>query len=85
MKGKICQWKDDKGFGFIDPDDGSEEVFFHVSSVKTNARRPMVGDAVVYELVRDPKKGLKAEGVVIAGVKKGPNLTSKKRTGIFRF
>jgi cold shock CspA family protein len=28
MKGIIDQWIDDKGFGFIKPDDGSEKIFF---------------------------------------------------------
>lgn len=68
MNGKISQWKDDKGFGFIQPDDGSEKVFFHISSVKTNARRPQVGDAVVYEATRDSQQRLKAKGVVIENV-----------------
>ena len=36
MKGKIEQWIDDKGFGFIKPDNGSGKMFFHISSVKTN-------------------------------------------------
>ena len=28
MKGKIVQWNDEKGFGFITNDDLSERVFF---------------------------------------------------------
>ena len=81
MKGKISQWKDDKGFGFIQPDDGSEKLFFHVSSVKTNARRPQVGDSVLYDPMRDSQHRLKAKCVVIEGVSKGPNSLQKKRQG----
>ena len=79
MKGKVTQWKDDKGFGFIQPDDGSEKLFFHVSSVKTNARRPQVGDQVLYEAMRDSQKRLKAKGVVIEGVQKKSLTSSGKR------
>ena len=79
MKGKVTQWKDDKGFGFIQPDDGSEKIFFHVSSVKTNARRPQVGDQVLYEAMRDSQKRLKAKGVVIEGVQKSSFTSSGKR------
>ena len=68
MKGKITQWKYDKGFGFISPDDNSEKVFFHVSVVKPGARRPLVGDVVVYEAIRDSQDRLKARGVAIEGV-----------------
>lgn len=79
MKGKIIQWKDDKGFGFIQPDDGSDTVFFHVSSIKTNARRPQVGDQVLYEAMRDSQQRLQAKGVVIEGVQKSSGTYSVKR------
>jgi cold shock CspA family protein len=28
MKGKISQWNDEKGFGFIVSDDGTKKIFF---------------------------------------------------------
>jgi cold shock CspA family protein len=68
MKGKITQWKDDKGFGFIVPEIGGEKLFFHISSIKNQARRPQVGDAIVYDAVRDAQGRLKAKGVVIEGI-----------------
>lgn len=77
MKGKIYQWKDDRGFGFIEPEDGSEKVFFHISVVKTNARRPRVGDSVRFEPVRDGNQKRKARGVVIEGVPQGTQKTYK--------
>lgn len=79
MKGKVTQWKDDKGFGFIQPDNGSEKIFFHVSSVKTNARRPQVGDQVLYESMRDSQQRLKAKGVIIEGVQKSSRTSSGSR------
>jgi|GEM_PF-586108 len=69
MKGKITQWKDDKGFGFIQPDNGTEKLFFHISSVKTNARRPQLGDRVLYEITRDSQQRLRAKDIVIESVK----------------
>lgn len=79
MKGKVTQWKDDKGFGFIQPDDGSEKIFFHVSSVKTNARRPQVGDQVLYETMRDSQQRLKAKGVIIEGIQESSRTSSGGR------
>jgi cold shock CspA family protein len=35
MKGKISQWNDEKGFGFILSEDGVQKVFFHISSSKS--------------------------------------------------
>jgi cold shock CspA family protein len=67
MKGKITQWKDDKGFGFIISEDDQEKLFFHISTVKTQGRRPQVGDVVLYESMRDSQGRLKAKSVVIEG------------------
>ncbi|MEQ8755647.1 MAG: cold shock domain-containing protein [Coleofasciculus sp. G1-WW12-02] len=30
-KGRLKTWKDDRGFGFIKPDDSSQDVFLHIS------------------------------------------------------
>lgn len=68
MRGKISHWKNDKGFGFILPDNGTEKIFFHISSVKTRDRRPQVGDFVLYESMRDSLNRIKAKAVVIEGV-----------------
>ena len=68
MRGKISQWHDDKGFGFIVSDDGAEKVFFHISSLKASSRRPQVGDNVVYESMLDAKQRVQAKAVVIEGL-----------------
>lgn len=79
MKGKIDQWNDDKGFGFIRPDNGSEKIFFHISSVKTNSRRPQIGDIVLFDSIRDTQQRLKAKSVVIEGATKAGNQISKSK------
>lgn len=73
MRGKINQWKDEKGFGFIVPDDGKEKVFFHISAVKNKARRPQVGDVVNYDTTRDSQNRLKALAVSIEGISTSSN------------
>lgn len=78
MNGKIIQWKDDKGFGFIAPDDGSEKVFFHISSVKSEVRRPKIGDIVIYEATFDSQHRLKAKGVAIQGIISQPSHKKSK-------
>lgn len=49
-KGELTVWKDDRGFGFIKPDDGGLEVFLHITAFKDVNRRPQVGDVIHYQL-----------------------------------
>ena len=54
--GKIKMFNEDKGFGFIKPDDGSNDVFFHVSALR-EGDEITVGKAVTFETGVDPKSG----------------------------
>ena len=47
-----------KGYGFIQPEDGSKDVFVHISAVE-RAGMPMLqeGQKVTYEEQRDAKRG----------------------------
>jgi cold shock protein len=54
--GKIKMFNDEKGFGFIKPDDGGVDVFFHVSALREGDE--IVRDkAVSFEMGVDPKSG----------------------------
>lgn len=47
-----------KGYGFIQPDDGSQDVFIHISAVdRAGIARPAEGQKLSYDLQREPKKG----------------------------
>jgi CspA family cold shock protein len=54
--GKIKMFNEDKGFGFIKPDDGGVDVFFHVSGLR-EGDEITVGKAVNFEVGTDPKSG----------------------------
>ncbi|MFT0533738.1 DUF1294 domain-containing protein [Castellaniella hirudinis] len=49
-QGRITTWKDDRGFGFITPSDGGEQVFVHINSFLSRMRRPAENETVTYEL-----------------------------------
>lgn len=63
FQGKVINWNDDKGFGFVEPNGGTERAFVHIKSFRPGSRRPVNGDLIIYELVRENKNRYKAENI----------------------
>ncbi len=61
IEGTVKFFNDTKGFGFIAPEDGSKDVFVHVSGLEDDIRE---GDKVSFE-VEETKKGPSAVNVRI--------------------
>jgi uncharacterized membrane protein YsdA (DUF1294 family)/cold shock CspA family protein len=67
--GKLTKWKDERGFGFIQPVDGSQEVFLHISEVKDATRRPQENDTIYYHCVVDSDGKVRACNAFILGAR----------------
>ncbi|QDF98994.1 hypothetical protein CJ010_21875 [Azoarcus sp. DD4] len=50
LQGRITEWNDDRGFGFVVTHGSAERHFFHISDLRGSADRPAVGRIVSYEL-----------------------------------
>ncbi|MCU8056794.1 excalibur calcium-binding domain-containing protein [Shewanella sp. SM34] len=49
-RGVLVRWNDEKGFGFIQPEkNAAQDVFIHISVLKKMARKPIVGDSILYQ------------------------------------
>ncbi|WP_423599578.1 DUF1294 domain-containing protein [Roseateles sp. MS654] len=49
VEGRIVQWDDAKGYGFIAPSDGGPKRFVHISAFGLRPRRPFIGERVSYQ------------------------------------
>ena len=66
-KGKLANWKDEKGFGFIAPASGGKQVFVHIKSFVNRQRRPIGNERLTYEVKTDVDGREQAENVLFYG------------------
>ncbi|SDE14670.1 cold-shock DNA-binding protein family [Bradyrhizobium brasilense] len=56
--GTVKWFNGQKGFGFIQPNDGSKDVFVHISAVERAGLSGLAeGQAVTFEIANDRKTG----------------------------
>ncbi|HTU15396.1 MAG: cold-shock protein [Thermoleophilia bacterium] len=61
--GTVKWFSDEKGFGFITPDDGSKDVFVHHSAIQADGFRTLAEGAKVSYEAEDGPKGPAAASV----------------------
>jgi cold shock CspA family protein len=82
LKGRLSRWNDEKGFGFIGPDDGGRDVFIHISALRKMVRRPVKGDVISFEVHVDNSGKKRAVNASIEGVASIRTSHKKPRTNI---
>jgi CspA family cold shock protein len=56
--GSVKWFNGQKGFGFIQPDDGGKDVFVHISAVERAGMRDLnEGQKISYDVVADKRTG----------------------------
>ncbi len=63
-EGKLTDWNDDKGFGFISPTAAGPRVFVHISAFPRGSRRPRVNESISYHVNRDSQNRLRGQKVL---------------------
>lgn len=74
--GEVVRWDNDRGFGFISPDNGSSNVFVHISDLAPGSTRPRVGDRVDFSLERDERGRMHATRVMVAAAPDADDLAA---------
>lgn len=61
--GTVKWFNETKGYGFIQPDDGSKDVFVHISAVERAGLRNLIeGQKISYEIESDRRTGKQSAG-----------------------
>lgn len=67
MTGTVKWFNETKGFGFITPDGGGNDIFCHHSAIQSSGLRTLKeGEAVEFE-IKEGKKGPEADNVKVVG------------------
>lgn len=75
--GTVKWFSNAKGYGFIAPDEGGDDIFAHFSAIDMDGYKSLrQGQKVLYDVNQGPK-GLLASGIKIANV---PEAKSKNST-----
>src|SRR5262245_36906444 len=80
--GRLSEWNDDKGYGFVVSNGGGDRAFVHVRAFEGAGRRPAQGDLLSFETQRDAKGRTNAVRVRFAGRKAAT--ATKAKGGGFR-
>ncbi len=79
QNGQLIRWKDDRGFGFIQPVGGSQNVFLHISEIKASTRRPQVGDTIYYYVVNKDGKVCASNAFILGASNKANSLAQSQK------
>lgn len=63
IDGTLAKWNDDRGFGFIAPTLGGQEIFVHISAFPRDGQRPRVGEPLSFEIETDKDDKKRARAV----------------------
>lgn len=70
--GRISDWRDDRGFGFVAPYPGGPRSFVHLKAFARGSRRPVEGDLISYRTGLDERGRSRAIEARFAGQRTPP-------------
>ena len=78
-KGQVKWFNNAKGYGFILPDEGGEDLFAHFSSINMDGYKSLkAGDSVEFEVLEGPK-GIHAINIKTTGSEPQADIKNNER------
>ena len=81
FEGTLQSWNDERGFGFIDADQGGEPVFVHIKAFGTGAPRPAPQQRVSFEVELGPQGKKRARNVQTLRTSQPANRNTQRAPG----
>ena len=77
--GTLTKWNDDRGFGFITPNQAGDEIFVHISAFPRDGVRQTIGEVISFEhTVSEGKiRAVKVQRALVKGTKTTSVKTTK--------
>ena len=69
LQGRIIEWNDERGFGFVVQNGASARMFLHVSAFRKKVDRPLLGSLITYEIRQDENGRPRAANAELVGTK----------------
>lgn len=89
IEGTLSKWNDERGFGFITPAQGGQDIFVHVSAFPKDGIRPTIGEKLSFEIETDNQGKKRAKYLicperraVARPVRKNTRSPRKERPGL---
>ncbi|ENW29100.1 DUF1294 domain-containing protein [Acinetobacter lwoffii] len=77
-QGRLVEWFDDQGYGFIQPSDPAKDrVFLHIKDFAKPGPRPIVGCALDYLVILDERGRYRAQQVMYLKASQAKSLQAK--------
>jgi cold shock CspA family protein len=90
IDGTLSKWNDERGFGFITPSQGGQEIFVHVSAFPKDGVRPTIGEKLSFEIETDSQGKKRAKNLMCPErrpparpVRQPARSNRKERPGLF--
>src|SRR5688572_27250816 len=82
--GTLTKWNEDRGFGFIAPAQGGDDVFVHISAFPRDVARPRVHELVSFEIESDGDGKRRAVRVQRPGTRPAPSHSRRRASAATR-